>query len=361
MIHGHGGDVYRLAERLRCRPEAILDLSSNVNPLGPPPGLEDHLRSVLPSIARLPEADAGSMVRTFSDFHNIPESRIISGNGTTELIYQIPRALGSRRALILGPTYSDYWDACRMEGIESRFHFAREAEGFVVDMEAFSRDAEPCDTVFICNPNNPTGQLISPDQLKAFCRQFPEKRLIIDESYLPFVPRGENASLMETLPQNALVLHSMSKIFRVPGLRIGFLVAGEQWIEKMRRLALPWSVNSLAQAAVARLLGEPDSTRDFIARCQRLLAEEIVRLVDTLDNAVPGLKVYPTVTSFMLIRLPDAWTAERVWEAMAEKGILVRNCANFEGLSERFIRISVQSPEVNQRAAHELIRLLRTE
>lgn len=360
MIHGHGGNIYALADRLGCRAEDILDLSSNVNPLGPPPGLTHHLKATLPSIARLPEADARGMVRAFSAFYKVPASSVLAGNGTTQLLHQIPRALGTRRALIAGPTYADYRDACATEGAEWRFHLAGEDQDFAVDLDALVRAAETCDTVFICNPNNPTGQLISGDRLQALCQRLPDKRFVIDESYLPFVPGGESASLMASPPENAIVLHSMSKIFRVPGLRIGFAVAKTPWIEKLARFAMPWSVNSLAQAAVIHLLSQSEATVDFIENSRKLLAEEIDALRRTLVRSVPGLIVYPTVTSFVLIRLPGRWTAGRVWNALAEQGMLIRDCSNFEGLSERFIRISVQTPEVNRKAAAALVRLLGT-
>ncbi|MFZ7124564.1 MAG: pyridoxal phosphate-dependent aminotransferase [Desulfobacterales bacterium] len=358
MIYGHGGNVYGLAERLGCRPEDILDMSSNVNPLGPPPGLVEHLRERLGGIVRLPEVDAGGAVGAFSDFFDVPQNRIVAGNGTTQLIYQIPRALASRRVLIVGPTYADYRSACRMEGVEQRFHFAREENGFRIDMEALAIDAESCDTVFVCNPNNPTGILTGAGDLADFCRRFPDKRIVVDESYLPFVPEGERSSLMRNLPDNALVLHSMSKIFRVPGLRIGFLAASPPLIERMERLGLPWSVNAMAQAAVVFLLRHPESTRAFIEGSRRALAEEAAALRRTLEASIPGMKAFPTVTSFLLVRLPEGWAAGRVWRAMADLGILIRNCDNFEGLSDRFIRLSVQTPESNRKAASELIRIL---
>ncbi|MGD8252747.1 MAG: threonine-phosphate decarboxylase CobD [Desulfobacterales bacterium] len=361
MILGHGGNVFALAERLGCSPDDIFDMSSNVNPLGPPPGLAPFLSENLHLVARLPEADAGRIVDAFSRFYGVPRSRIVAGNGTTQLIYQLPRALGTRRALIVGPTYSDYESACRMEGIDSRYHPAREENEFAVDAAQVATAAETADTVFVCNPNNPTGRLIDPDRLRHLCRELSGKRVVVDESYLPFVPNGEELSLMGSPPDNALVLHSMSKIFRIPGLRIGFAVAEDDLIAPLRRLAMPWSVNGLAQAAVAYLLERPESSRAFIQTSRRRLAEEMSRMVSSLSRSVPTLRLFPTVTSFVLIKLPAPWTADAVCETMAQSGILIRNCHNFNGLSDRFVRLSVQSPDVNRRAIDMLTRLLSGE
>ncbi len=358
MIHGHGGNVYELARQLGRSPDDILDMSSNVNPLGPPPGLEDHLRERLAVIRRLPEADADGIVRAFSAFHGVPADRVVAGNGTTQLIYQLPRALDSRSALILGPTYADYRDACRTAGVPHRFFLAEEADGFAPDLDALAADPRPWDTLFVCNPNNPTGRRIDPERLSALCRRFSDRRVVVDESYLPFSAAGEGGSLTGRLPDNALVLHSMSKIFRIPGLRIGFAVAGPPWIERLRALSMPWSVNGLAQAAVAHVLGRPEAARSFVSECRGRLTEEIEAMGRALSESVPGIRVYPTDTSFLLIRLPAPWTAGGVWRKMADQGILIRDASNFEGLSGRFVRLSVQTPEANRRAAQALVDLL---
>ncbi len=354
MIDGHGGNIYHLAAQLGCCPDEIIDMSSNVNPLGPPPGLLEYLRNHLDGIKALPEVDSGAAVSAFAERYGVPAARILAGNGTTQFIHALPQALASRRVLILGPTYADYADACRMHRIPFEYFLTEEADGFQTNMARVARNAGRFDTVFICNPNNPTGQLINGDALESLCRAFPETRFIIDESYLSFVDREEDHTLLGMDLPNAVVLHSMSKIFRVPGLRIGFLAAPEPIIQQMKHYFLPWSVNSLAQQAVIHLMTHREETDAFVQHTRRFLAEERQRLAANLESH-PGLLSFTSCTSFILIRLLQGHTAEKICAALARHRILIRNCANFEGLSNQFIRISLKTADINHRVIEQLL------
>ena len=281
----------------------------------------------------------------------------MAGNGTTQMIYDLPRALALRKALVVGPTYADYADACRLGDVDCRFALARENDGFVVDVDRLRKQIEPVDAVYICNPNNPTGRLINVDVIRRLCREFPRQQFIVDESYLPFVEHHERHSLIKNRPPNALVLSSLSKIYRIPGLRVGFIVGAAKTLQRLRRLAPPWSVNSLAQAAVRFLMRNEPLGRDFIARTQAFIAAERQFMGDALA-AVPALRVYPSHTSFFILRLPGSHRAEAVCQALSDARILIRDCTNFEGLSERFVRISLKTAEINRQCVARLHQLL---
>lgn len=357
MITGHGGNIHQLAGELGCLPSDIIDMSSNVNPFGPPPGLLEMLAANLHLVTALPEVDAGSAVHAFAERFGLPPERVVPGNGTTQLIHTLPAALETRRALILGPTYSDYADACRMHGVPFEFLQADTARQFAFDPDALFRACREADTVFICNPNNPTGRLIPGPDIEDLCRRHPDTRFIIDESYLPFVIGGEAHSRIRSELPNVVVLHSMSKIFRVPGLRIGFLAAPEAVVRAMRRYFLPWSLNSLAQETVVHLMTRREIIDPFVADCRRRLDRERKEMTARLGSS-PGLEVFPSCTSFLLLRLRRGHAAGDVCAALAGERILIRNCANFTGLSERFIRISLKTPEINRMLAERLERLL---
>lgn len=359
MIRGHGGNIYALAESLGCPVDAIIDMSSNVNPLGPPPGLLDHLGSHMDRIRTLPEVDAAAAVRRFAEHVGIPASQVLAGNGTTQLIYALPRALETRLALIVGPTYADYHDGCRQNQADSAYWLTREGEGFQPDFAAMEGLLAPCDTVYICNPNNPTGVLVEGEVLRRLSRKFPDKTFVVDESYLPFVAVPERWSLMAKRPKNVMVLHSMSKIFRIPGLRIGFMVGDPALIERMQSFSLPWSVNSLALEAIQYLLEPNEGIDRFVADTRRLLNDEKEAMIRRL-SAVPGIRLFPSTTGFFLVRLPDPHRSEEVCRRLAQKKILVRDCANFTGLSDRFIRISLQTPAMNKKCTTALEAVLAT-
>lgn len=358
MIHGHGGDIYQLARELGCDPAGIADMSSNVNPLGPPPELMDHLQAHLGCIKALPEAAAESMERLFAEQSRIDAEQVLAGNGTTQMIYDLPRALNMQEALIVGPTYADYADSCRLGNVACRFAHARETDDFLVDVDRLREQIEPVDAVYICNPNNPTGRLIDGDVMRQLCREFPRQQFIVDESYLPFVEHHTHHSLLKDRPPNALVLTSMSKIFRIPGLRVGFIAGAAETLQCLRRLAPPWSVNSLAQTAVRFLLTNESLSRDFTARTQAFIAAERESMMDALA-ALSDLRLYPSRTSFFILRLPEPYRAAPVCRALSADRILIRDCTNFEGLSERFVRISLKTTDVNRQCVALLQALLQ--
>jgi threonine-phosphate decarboxylase len=356
VIAGHGGNVYDLARRLGCRPADIVDLSSNVNPLGPPPGLIDHLVRDMEAIGALPEVDNRGIIRAYAGMLGIPPDRVIAGNGTTQFIYTLPGALKMEKALVVGPTYSDYADACRLNGVAFEFHLCRDAREFQPDLDRLDDHLAGVDALFLCNPNNPTAALVPAQRLKALCRRHPRVRFIVDESYLPFVSGGEAESLVGCGLDNVLVLQSISKIYRIPGLRVGFLVAAPAVIAALAEVIWPWSVNSLGQAAVRFLAEAGPALGAFVAETRSHLDRQRRELRQCL-NSVPGLKLYPSGVSFMLIRLPEGLSAATVWSRLAEDGVLIRDCSNFQGLSERFIRVCPKTAEASRRLAGRLTEL----
>ncbi|MDJ0887772.1 MAG: pyridoxal phosphate-dependent class II aminotransferase [Desulfobacterales bacterium] len=355
MISGHGGDIYGLAQQLGCDPSEIEDMSSNVNPLGPPPELMRHLEDHLDRIQVLPEADAGGMQREFASSCGIDPDQVLAGNGTTQIIYDLPRALGLRDALIVGPTYADYEDSCRQNAIAPRFFHTRESDDFQIDPDDLQARIGSADAVYLCNPNNPTGQLMAPDTIRSICRAFPRTTFVIDESYLPFVPQQETHSLIRQCPANALVLHSLSKIFRIPGLRVGFAVGHADLVARLNRFARPWAVNSLAQSAVHFLLANEALSQAFVRRSQDFVCAERESLTQQL-RSIPGINVFSSQTGFFILRLPAPHRAAEICRRLHAEKILIRDCTNFNGLSADFIRISLKSPDVNRKCAG----LLRT-
>jgi len=353
MISGHGGNIFALARRLGCAPEDILDLSSNVNPLGPPPGLREHLAERLDAIAVLPEVDSRDIVARYAARLGLPAERMAAGNGTTQFIYSIPSTLQTRRALIVGPTYSDYADSCRLQGIDPGFLLWSETDGFRADPQRLSDAAAGADTVFVCNPNNPTGGLIPAEELRQVCAAHPAVRFVVDESYLPFAADGDRQSLVGCGLENVLVLLSISKIYRIPGLRIGFLVGDPAVVERFKSGLWPWSVNAIAQAAVHFICESGAAIDRFTAATRDHLDRERRDLLERLA-AIPGMRPCPSTVSFVLARLPEGLTAGSAWARLAAERILIRDCSNFVGLSQRFIRLCPRSRAANQRAAEAL-------
>jgi len=346
MIIGHGGNIYEAAKELSCSPADIIDMSSNMNPLGPIEGMVEHIIENMDAMTSLPDADAVRISTLFAERYNLDPDHILAGNGSTQFIYSLPLALKTHKALISGPTYSDYGDACNMHGVPHEHVTAEEEMDFNPDLDRINAKIEDHDTIFICNPNNPTGALIQPEKIKQICEAYPDKWFIVDESYLPFVFESENFSMINSGLSNVIVLNSMSKIFRIPGLRVGFLIAPDNVIQKMLKYMLPWSVNCFAQSAVMYLMTHHNGVDRFINETREYIEKEKTNLIKMFSRN-NSIKFYPSSTGFIIARLMNGLTASYVCRELIQSRILIRNCSNFIGLSEQYIRISLKTSEIN--------------
>ncbi|MFH2046275.1 MAG: aminotransferase class I/II-fold pyridoxal phosphate-dependent enzyme [Pseudomonadota bacterium] len=357
MITGHGGNIYKLAAQLNCNPSEIIDMSSNVNPLGPPAGLVSFLKKNINSITSLPEVDSNEAILAFSKYYNISKDRVLAGNGTTQFIYNIPKALCSKKVLIIGPTYSDYEDSCIMNKVEYEYFILNESLYYYPDLDLLKKTIVNFDTIFICNPNNPTGVLINRLDLESLIRSFPKKNFIVDESYMPFARGGKEKSILNSDFNNLIVLNSMSKIFKIPGLRIGFLIASKENINKFLPYVLPWNVNSIAQAAVYYLMSPENNAQDFIEKTVDFLEKERIRFAKQFEK-ISEVKIFPSSTSFILFKLDTNLSAKDICKRLSSEKILIRNCSNFKGLSDQNLRISMKTTFLNRLIAKKLVDMI---
>jgi len=233
------------------------------------------------------------------------------------------------------------------------FYLAPEENDFKPNIDHINLSLRVVDTVFICNPNNPTGHLIPSNILIELCKANHEKIFIIDESYLYFVVDGQNESLTSKGLNNVIVLHSFSKVFGIPGLRLGFLTSSPDIIQKISRYKRPWNVNRLAQLAGIFLLAQDQFIKDVARFTKTQRAAFLEQLRDMTE-----LRPFPGVTNFILFKLTGRLKAGDVFKKLAESRILIRDCSNFYGLSDRFIRIALRTPEVNNICIQKLKAIL---
>ncbi|PIE70762.1 MAG: histidinol phosphate aminotransferase [Deltaproteobacteria bacterium] len=358
MLTGHGGNVSELAAGVGCAPEAMLDMSSNVNPMGPPAGLVAYLRKELPRIVSLPEADNLGIRMRYARVWGLDVNTIVAADGTTRFIYLLPQLLRSKNALIVEPTYADYADACMVHGVAVKPLTLGANEAFALDAHRLFTAAEGCDTVFICNPNNPTGQVLSRCVLETLIRACPGTWFVVDESYLPFLDTENDDTLLCLDAPNLIVLRSISKLYRIPGLRVGFIKAPVPIASQLMQMIGPWSVNTLAQAAVRFIYGDLMKNRLFVTASRQTIAREKKRFYDAFCNN-PCIELFPSETLFVLARLRKTvkkGTSTRLTAACLKKTllmknrILIRDCGNFSGLDRSFFRFSIQDTKSNTRA-----------
>lgn len=336
----HGGNIIATATELGLQVDELIDMSSNLSPLGMVPGLRRVLGEGLEQIAYLPEATSQSLCALFARCMGCAPEQVMAGNGTTDFIYDLPARSPFNRAVIVNPTYSDYRLACQYSGL-SWHDFGTCFPDFSVDLAALGRALPGGELVFLCNPNNPTGHLVASRRLRAFVEDHPRTTFIVDESYLPFC--REPSLVAADLPDNLYILCSSSKIYGIPGLRLGFLVSTPANMADLRAHCRPWSVNRLAQIAGEYLLSEADG---YVRQVQEFMAQERPAFAARLAE-LPGISVVPGVTNFILCRLRDR-DADQLAAHMLSHRIMIRNCASFDGLDNSYFRVSMKSSADNR-------------
>ncbi len=352
MIRGHGGNVHEAARLLGCNVAEIVDASSNLNPLGPVPGLFTYLARRITEAISLPEPDAQSAVRHVARWMGLSPKNLTMGNGTTQFIYAIPQALRIRNALVMAPTYADYQDACALVGVPVRCSFLDTARKFVPDLEKIRRKVRAVDVVFFCNPNNPTGVFTPSDTLADLVRSCPETLFVIDESYLPFCGPEKALSLAQQALPNALILMSLSKMYALAGLRVGFVHGPLEITEKLRSWCPPWSVNTLAAMAVEYLAENQDAAFAHAKETRAFCTHERDLWLKCFAND-DRVRFYPGAATFLLGELATG-EAVALCEHLRRCHILVRDCSNFAGLSPAWFRVSMKGAEENIRLRWEL-------
>lgn len=347
-MSGHGGNITRLAEKLGCQPADILDFSANINPLGPPSFLRRIINTHIPDLIHYPDPDCTQLVTGISSSFNLSPGQIVVGNGTSELLFQLPAVLQSGRAIIPTPAYIDYAVACRYAGIEICLVPLEPEKNFQPDLDRLETLLRPGDLLILGQPNNPTGRLNDREGLIKLARRNPDVFFLIDEAFAGFV---ESYTSVAGCADNLLVLYSLTKIFAIPGLRLGFLAAAPEICAKLLQTRAPWSVNTLAQVAGTACLADEkylEDSRGFIIRQRQSLLADL--------NRLSRLYPLPSTANFLCIRSDypqhnGSLVADRL---LVDHHIAVRSCVNYHNLDQRYFRIAVRSAAENKKIVDAL-------
>lgn len=339
---GHGGDVWTAEKVLGVPKEQLLDLSANINPLGPPESVWKAIQDSLAAVTAYPDAKARELRAVLGAKFEQPVERVLVGNGAAEILYGMMRALRPRAVGLMEPCFSEYAEAAEVVGARMLSVVTREEEDFAPRVEELLAACEQVDLFVIGQPNNPNGRVLELETLARMADRLARRggHLVVDEAFLDFVPGV--GSLLEQLAEypNVLLLRSMTKFYSIPGLRLGFLLAEEALVARVENELAPWGVNALAQAAgIAGLLDA-----EFERRSLAWLAEERPFLVEGLRR-VPGVKVYGGEVNFVLFRceVPD------LQGKLGRQGILIRSCAAYTGLGDGFYRVAVRTRAESER------------
>ena len=325
MIDGHGDDLYRY-------PGIEANFSSNVYNFVCHDELYRHISSNLWRIRSYPEPEPYSLEHMIAGMNGIGSDNVCVTNGATEAIYLTAFAFRGAHSYVLSPTFSEYGDACRLHGHEVS--------------NIFTLDSLPDEAslIWLCNPNNPTGTVTDASYLKDMIRRYRQHTFVIDQSYEMFACRPTLPMAEMAAEPNVIMLHSMTKCFAVPGIRLGYVTACPALISLIRSRRMPWSVNALAIEAGRFLLEHSEQYRPDV----KALISERIRVENAL-RATGCIEIYPSDTHYMLVKLTRGTSAELKEYLAVEHHVLIRNASNFAGLDEHHFRIAIQTPEENDK------------
>lgn len=342
----HGGAVDKISRQTGKK--NLLDFSANINPKGLSKAVRQAIENNIDNVIHYPDVEMLELKSKISSIYNIAAEDIIVGNGAVELIYILCHVLQPQKVLLTAPAFSEYERAAQSVNAQITYCNLLEKNNFELSLASLIVALKEQDILFLCNPNNPTGTLLETQDLTMIVEHAEANGcfVVIDESFMDFIANSEEFSAKPLLKNNhnLFVLHSLTKFFALPGLRLGFGACHDQEVIKRMQLNKdPWNVNVLAQKAGLAALDDLNYQR----RSRNYTRSEINYLYEELLE-LKKIKVYKPSVNYILINIEGSgMTAAEFKDKMLDKGIIIRDCSNYPGLSEFFIRVAVRTRDEN--------------
>lgn len=330
----------------------ILDFSSNINPLGPSPKVLKTIQNQLNTVKIYPDSNSLKLREDLENYVKIPFSQIVVGNGATEIIYNFCKAFLSKKTsvLISIPTFGEYEAAAKLAGAKVEFYKTMDLKK---DIQSFILKFPNNGCIFICNPNNPTGHLLSKNYLKKIIIAANKKNTLVfvDECFIELVPKY-NESIIGLVKKydNLFVLRSLTKSFGLAGIRIGYGIGTKKMISVLNQIKIPWNVSGLAQHAASAAISIPH----YLDKSNKLIQTELNYLKNNISK-LENFECYDSVTNFILIK--TKLKSSQLQKKLLKKKILIRDCSNFRGLNHNHIRVAIKTRKENQKLLRELKKL----
>ena len=347
MLNGHGGNVKQICDKYGLNPGEIIDFSASINPLGCPAVVRKAVSDQFNDILHYPDSQCTDLRKTISEKISCNESNVIIGNGSNELFYLIPRALKPEKGVLLQPTFGEFKDAFCNSNV-AVVEVINDDKDFPVINTNISKlkSVEEC-MVFLCNPNNPTGQLTRREDIIELVKDNPNRLIVIDEAFMDFVEDDEKYSVIKDAPlmDNLIVVRSLTKFYGFPGLRLGYLVTNESIVNKLMRYKEPWTVNTIAQVAGMAAIND----EEFAVNTRQYVSGEKTFLYDGLTK-INGIQPFQPTVNFILARIGAiSITSSEIQNLLLKNNILIRDCSNFVGLDENYFRVAVKTRDDNRK------------
>lgn len=347
--HFHGSDLEKIEACFGISKANITSFGANVNPLGISPMLKQNLASHIDAITSYPDREYTSLRKAISTYTKAPVENIMVGNGSTELIGLFIQIQNPKKALLLSPTYSEYEREILLTGGSCDHFYLKEEDDFHIKLSALLEELEKgYDLLIICNPNNPTSTIIPREKMERIISHCEKTNtfVLIDETYVEFSPDMEAiTSIPLTMKHsNMVILRGISKFFASPGLRLGYAICNNQTLyERMNTIKNPWTINSLAGVAGEIMF----SDKKYIEKTKAFTNEEREYFLEELDN-FSNLKHYDFYGNFVLLKILDKnITSYDAFVHCIKKGLMIRDCSDFPGLDDTFIRFCIMQHDKN--------------
>ena len=355
--HFHGSDLEKIEKIYGIKKEDIISFSANVNPLGISPKLRKGITEHIDCITTYPDRDYVQLRQCIANYCSTETDNIVVGNGSTELISLFVQIEQPKKAMILGPTYSEYEREIALGGGKTIYYPLKEENDFILNTEHFiSKLSEDIDMLIICNPNNPTGTAIKNQDMRHIldaCKEC-DIFVMVDETYVEFaedVNKISSVSLTRTYT-NIAILRGTSKFFAAPGLRLGYAIcSNNDLIQAINRRKDPWTINSIAVVAGTLMFND----EDYIHKTRDLIKTERDRLYKLFSES-SRFKPYKPEGNFMLLQiLEEGITSGMLFDKCIREGLMIRDCSTFPYLGENYIRFCFMNPEDNTKLANLLL------
>ena len=347
----HGGDVCAWAQKARIDPAEIIDFSASINPLGPPASARKAFQKSYNEVSRYPDPYGEELKEALAKRHGMKPAEILVGNGSTQLVYLLCFALRPRKALVVGPAFSEHANALTLAGAKVRFLPLTANGDFRFSTEDFMAAwGKADDMAFLTTPNSVTGRLIPRAEIEKIARiaLLKKRFLVIDEAFIDFVEEESVKQLIWDNPY-VIILRSLTKYYALPGLRLGYLLAHSRRVAQFATYLEPWSVNGPAQKVALACLADARfrlNTERWLHRERSYLAQALI--------ALKRFQPYPSNANFLLVRIANNASAVGLHSFLLNKKILIRACNSFAGLGSDHFRVAVKRRKDNRRLLEAL-------
>ncbi|WP_417897986.1 threonine-phosphate decarboxylase CobD [Bacillus haimaensis] len=340
----HGGQPATMKQLFQLDKEkTILDFSANLNPLGPPEWLKKELNGQYESLTRYPDPSYSRSIASLAYHERVGEGEVLLTNGGAEAIFLAAKYFEGKKALILQPTFVEYARACKHYHIETEDIGLLPQDGFALPFDLVMEKLHEKDVLFLCRPNNPTGTVVPEKQIRALLDEGLKTNtyVVVDEAFVDFVPDLSLSALVASYP-NLLLLRSLTKMYTIPGIRLGYMMGNNRLINILKAEQIPWSINAYADAIVPKLLED----KRFVDRTKLWLQEQSQKVRSSIASM--GFYVSPSRANFYLLQdSQHPQQTDELFRYLFHHGVLARHTHNFKGLDGNFLRLAIRSEEEN--------------